>query len=82
MPYFEFVWNDEIKNHISQNDISSHDFEQIVCNPKSESRSRSTGLPIAFGYTADGRYMMAVYELLDDVTVLPVTAYEVPESRM
>jgi len=31
------------------------------------------------GYTADGRYVMAVYEELDEVTILPVTAYEVPE---
>jgi hypothetical protein len=31
------------------------------------------------GYTADGRYVMAVFEEIDEVTILPVTAYEVPE---
>jgi hypothetical protein len=29
----------------------------------------------------NGRYIMAVYDPIDDVTVYPVTAYEVPEPR-
>jgi hypothetical protein len=33
------------------------------------------------GYTEGGRYIIAVYEDLDDITVLPVTAYEVPEPH-
>ena len=31
------------------------------------------------GYTPDGRLIVAVYEILDSVTVYPVTAYEVEE---
>jgi hypothetical protein len=38
-------------------------------------------LPAAFGYTDDGRYLIAVYDFVDDVTILPVTAYEVPEPH-
>lgn len=38
-------------------------------------------LPVAWGYTLDGRYIMAFYEHLDDVTVNPITAYEVPEPK-
>lgn len=52
-----------------------------MCSPSSKGRSRSSNLPAVWGYTPDGRYIMAVYEKLDEVTVLPVTAYEVPEPR-
>jgi hypothetical protein len=31
--------------------------------------------------TRDGRYVMAVYEELDQATILPVTAYEVREPH-
>jgi hypothetical protein len=33
------------------------------------------------GYTSDGRYILVIYEELDAMTILPVTAYEVPEPR-
>lgn len=38
-------------------------------------------LPVVWGYTSDGRYIIAVYELVDEITVIPITAYEVPEPR-
>jgi hypothetical protein len=38
-------------------------------------------LPVAWGYTSDGRYIIAVYEHVDELTVIPVTAYEVPEPK-
>jgi hypothetical protein len=65
----------------SEHGVSQDDFEGVVCNPVAKGYSRSSGLPAAWGYTSDGRYIMAVYEQLDDLTVLPVTAYEVPEPR-
>lgn len=81
MPYFEFLWADETVQHIAEHGISAEDVERVVCHPESEGYSRSSGLPVAWGYAADGRYIMAVYEQLDQLTVLPVTAYEVPEPR-
>jgi hypothetical protein len=41
--------------------------------------SRSTGLPVAFGYLADSRFVIVVYRWIDQATVRPITAYEVPE---
>ena len=79
MPYFEFLWTNENIEHIAEHGISQDDFEQVVCDPVDETRSRSSGLPIAFGYTVDQRYIMAIYEMLDETTVLPVTAYKVRE---
>ncbi len=81
MPYYEFLWTDEIVRHIAEHGVSQEDFEHVVCSPSSEGYSRSSGLPAAWGHTPDGRYIMAVYEELDEVTILPVTAYIVPEPR-
>jgi hypothetical protein len=81
MPYFDFVWTDEIIEHLAQHGISQDDFAYVVCNPVGRGASRSTGLPTSWGHTRDGRYIMAVYEELDELTVLPVTAYEVAEAK-
>jgi hypothetical protein len=81
MPYYEFLWNEELVDHIAEHGISQDDFEHVVCSPSSKGHSRSSGLPAGWGYTVDGRYIMVVYEELDDVTLLPVTAYEVPQPR-
>jgi len=81
MPYYEFLWNDDLIAHVAEHAVSQDDFEHVVCDPVSTGYSRSSGLPVAWGYTIDGRYIMAVYEELDEVTVLAVTAYEVPEPR-
>jgi hypothetical protein len=75
------VWTDEIVQHMAEHGVSQVEFEHIVCNPSSKGYSRSSGLPVAWGHTPDGRYLMAMYEELDQLTVLPVTAYEVPEPR-
>lgn len=81
MAYLEFVWNDAIVEHIGEHGISQDDFEHVVLHPRSKGYSRSSGLPAAWGYTPDERYIIAVYEELDEMTILPVTAYEVPEPR-
>lgn len=81
MPYYEFLWAEEIVRHIAEHGLSQDDFEYVACSPSSKGYSRSSGLPAAWGHTRDGRYIIVVYEELDPVTVLPVTAYEVPEPR-
>jgi hypothetical protein len=81
MPYFDVVWTEEIITHLAEHDISPDDFEGVLMNPVRIGKSRSSGDPAAWGYTQDGRYIIAVYQKIDAVTVLPVTAYEVPEPR-
>ena len=80
-PIFDFLWTDELVDHLAERAISQDDFEHVVCDPYSKGYRRSSGLPAVWGYTADARYIMAVYEELDETTILPVTAYEVPEPR-
>jgi hypothetical protein len=81
MPYFDFFWTDEIIEHLAEHGVTPEDFERVVQRPVDVRKSRSSELPAAFGYTEDGRYIIAIYDFVDDVTVLPVTAYEVPEPR-
>jgi len=44
-----------------------------------EDLSRSSGLPVAFGHLMDGRLVIVVCRWVDQVTVQPITASEVPE---
>jgi hypothetical protein len=81
MPYYDFIWTEEIIAHLAEHDIAPDDFEGVVINPERIGRSRSSGNPVAWGYTENGRYIIAVYQKVDDSTVVPVTAYEVPEPR-
>ena len=81
MPYYDFFWTDEIIEHLAEHGLTPEDFERVVQRPFDVRVSRSSDLPAAFGYTEDGRYIIAIYDFIDDVTVLPVTAYEVPEPR-
>lgn len=80
MAYFHFIWTDEIIEHLAQNDVTPEDFENVVCHPQRIGASKSSGQPAAWGYTEDGRYIMAVYELMDEFTAIPVTAFE-PKKR-
>jgi uncharacterized DUF497 family protein len=77
MPFYFFVWDDENERHIAEHDISVDDFEEVVCNPYKVDTSWSSGRQIAFGYTSSGEYIACVYELIDETTVYPVTAYPV-----
>lgn len=81
MPHLDFLWTEETIEHLAEHGVSPDDFEFVVSHPSSRGLSRSTGLPVAWGHTRDGRYIIAVYEQIDGMTVLPVTAYEAPEPN-
>lgn len=57
MAFYIYLWTDEIIEHIAEHGLSPDDFETIVSEPVRRGISRS---PIAWGYTADGRYALAV----------------------
>jgi len=81
MPYLEFQWTDAIVGHLAEHGVDQKDFEQVVNSPIRRGESRSTGRPCCWGYGPDGRYLFCVYEYLDDMTVVPITAYEVGDVR-
>jgi uncharacterized DUF497 family protein len=82
MAWYDFVWNYEPGGnveHIAEHGLSPEDVEVVICNPLEKKISRSSGRPVVAGYTPDGRLIVAVFEMVDDVTVYPVTAYEVDD---
>ncbi len=76
MPYFGFIWTHKNVDHIAEHDITPEEVEEVICNPVSTEISRESGNPIAFGYTSAGRFLACVYEMVDEVDVYPVTAWE------
>lgn len=77
MAYFHFLWTDEIVEYLAEHGVSPEDFETVVRQPERRGESRSTRRPCCWGEAADGRYLICVYEYLDEMTIIPITAYEV-----
>jgi uncharacterized DUF497 family protein len=63
--------------HIDEHGITKDEVAEVLRSPLSESTSRSSGRPIAFGITSTGKSIAVIYEPVDDDAVYPVTAYEV-----
>jgi hypothetical protein len=82
MPWYEVVWNFEPGGnveHIAEHDRTPEDVEAAIQDPLDTTTSRSSGRPVLAGYTPDGRLIIVVYEEVDDITIYPITAYEVEE---
>lgn len=82
MPWYEVIWNYEPGgnvDHLADYGLTPEDVEAVIYNPLEETIGRSSGRPVVTGYTPDGRLIFVVYEEIDEVTVYPVTAYEVDE---
>jgi hypothetical protein len=61
--------------------VTREEVEEVLAgNYETATRSRSTGQPEAFGWTASGTYLTVIFERVseDPSTVYPITAYEVP----
>lgn len=79
MPFYFFIWTPEIESYLARHGVTPDEFEEVVQFPVRTETSRSSGREIAFGVTSASRPLACVYELIDETTVLPVTAYE-PDS--
>jgi hypothetical protein len=62
--------------HVEAHDLPTDEVEYVLENHESRGVSPSSGLPCAF---PDDRYITVVYDEADEDTIVPVTAYEVPE---
>ncbi len=81
MAFYFYIWTDAIIEHLAEHDLTPEDFEYVLANPTDKGTSDSSGRPAVWGYTEDGRFIIAIYRELDDVTIQPVTAFVVPERR-
>ncbi len=59
--------------------LTPEDVNAVLMDPDETGVSRSSGRPIAFGYTPDGRYICVVYEAIDPSTLYPVTAFVIED---
>jgi hypothetical protein len=68
------------RQQIADQGPTPDDVEDVLPDPRSTfNRSRQSGLRVAFGYTSGGRYILVAFDEIDEATIYPVTAYDVPE---
>lgn len=67
--------------HIARHNVTLEEVEDVLRNPTDMDTSRSSGRPVVFGDTGAGRHLIIVYEMIDDATVYPITAYDVPRRE-
>ncbi|MDC0937271.1 hypothetical protein OAS39_13380 [Pirellulales bacterium] len=79
MPFYFFIWTSEIVEHFAEHDVLPDEFEDVVSNPDYEDVSRTTGNPVAFGSTNEGRHLCCVFKRHDDDVIEPITAYDIQE---
>jgi len=82
MPWYDVIWNDDPGGnveHIAEHGLTTEDVEAVIRDPLETKVSRSSGRPVAVGYSPDGRLLFVVYEQIDECTVYPVTAYEIED---
>lgn len=83
MAFLSIVWDlddDPEGNvqHCLEHGVTKDEVEDVVDDPRSRPGiSRTSGRPALFGDTRTGRHLIVVYELVDDDTIYPVTAYDV-----
>ena len=83
MPFQSILWDldDEPEGnvkHCLEHGVTKEEVEEVVQDPRSRRGiSRTSGRPALFGDTSTGRHLIVVYELIDDETIYPVTAYDV-----
>jgi len=86
MATYQFIWDlddDPDGNvwHIAEHGVTPEEVEEVFDDISDHDVSRSTGRPAVFGDTRAGRHLIVVYEEVDDETIYPITAYEVPRSQ-
>jgi uncharacterized DUF497 family protein len=82
MPHLEVIWtggpNGNVR-HLAEHGVNCQEAEDVLADPIATDVSRSTGRPIAFGFTRAGRKLAVVYERIDRITVYPITAFDVED---
>lgn len=64
--------------------VTQEEVEEVLDNPDSKTTtSKTSGMPITFGWTSTGKHIAVVWERVDEdpVTAYPITAYETRPQR-
>lgn len=77
MPHFEFIWDGENDAHIAEHGVTIDEAEYVVKNPVELEIRKRYGRTYAYGFSQTRKFLKVVYEVVDDLTLYVVTAYEV-----
>jgi len=85
MPFDWILWDPEDDprgnvRHCAEHGFTKEEVVDVLESPIEVEASRSSGRPLAFGFTRTGRYAVVIYERIDDQTIYPITAYEVENA--
>ena len=80
MPWFDVYWSVEALEHLAEHGVTQEEFEEVIFAARRFDRSDTSGRPLADGYTSAGRRIVCVFEYIDDITILPITAYSPEEA--
>ncbi|MDP1799689.1 MAG: hypothetical protein Q8K78_19505 [Planctomycetaceae bacterium] len=75
MPWFDYFWYTENVQHLAEHGVTPEEFEEVVTAARWIETS-SSGSDMVRGSTAAGRFLVCVFDQIDDVSVIPITAYE------
>lgn len=76
--YAHIIWNEDPEEnvqHVRDNGLEPDEVEYVVASATSHGFSRSSGRPCVWGYTASGDYVQVVYDRIDEITIVVVTAF-------
>jgi hypothetical protein len=85
------IWDDEddpggnYRHIVGAGDVTAEEVDEVLHGHPGDGPdgySESSGLPLVFGWTGSGKYIVVIYrdEGDDDLVIIrPVTAYPVPE---
>jgi len=81
----QIVWSDEPNanvEHVAQHGVTPEEADEVICeyyDQRQRSRSHQHRWVVQ-GYTSAGRYLVVVFEIIDETgVILPITAFE-PEN--
>lgn len=75
MPWFDVIWTPEVIEHLAQHGVTADEFEEVVFSGPVRSNKTPPRFEVV-GTTMEGRLLKCVFERVDPVTVLPVTAFD------
>jgi len=86
MPFDAIIWDldddpDGNVQHCAEHGVTKEEVEEVLLNATDTDISQSSRRPVVFGDASTGRHLMVVYDEIDEDTIYPVTAYEVPRRE-
>jgi hypothetical protein len=75
-----FYWCEESIEHVAHHDVTPEEFEEAFDSGADVvNRDLAGGHSARIGYDSRGRLLFVVYDDLNGIDIVPITAYEVDE---